>query len=507
MYDPRDVTQTLGDRSTYKPSSNAELIWAWWRTHPYGMKKPESSINWSRVAEQATICDQPVVGIEGTQPRYECAIAAQDRVDRGGIQSQIMLSCDGQLVFDDDGKTWMRVGHFYAPTLSLSRNRDIIAMETVEAQDGESETQGVVVRYIDPLSQYTLQPSAPWHNPNYYKPGEGNTFLTVDIPTISNHNQAMRVAKGLGMRSQPIQKVAPTVGLRGVRAMQERIVHLNYDNTFSGDYEIITPVEVDESGVFCSLGATPVDADRWRLLAGEEKSRPNSNSAAEALVLAPPSGVSIAYNNGRIEANFDSATRVDVYYQFQYIMQSAWTNTASDKWSSMSVDMETTLAYSGSVNQSIPQLVRWRAVSTGGAVTIWNDPLYLVNAVQDPVSQAIFNSFILEVTNGTVVVTIASGGTLTITSNTRRYTDGHADVSVNGASIATGLTAGAKRSVAYDDAGRVGGAVTYNVYVSDADARVSAANPYRHYVGYFTVPASGSSGGGGGGAGGGGPLP
>jgi hypothetical protein len=500
MYDPRDPTQILGDRSTYKPSSNSSLIWAWWRTHSYGMKKPENSINWSRVAEQASICDQSVVGIESTQPRYECAIAAQDNVDRGGIQSQIMLSCDGQLVFDDDGKAWMRVGYFYVPTLSLSRNRDIIAMETVEAQDGESETQGVVVRYIDPLSQYTLQPSAPWHNPNYYRPGEGNTFLTIDIPTISNHNQAMRVAKGLGMRSQPIQKVAPTVGLRGLRAMQERIVHVNYDNTFSGDYEIITPVEVDESGVFCSLGATPVDLDRWRLLAGEEKPRPNSESAGEALTLIAPSGVTISYNNGRIEADFSASSRVDVRYEFQYIAQSDWSDTDSDRWASMSVNMGTTFAYSGPVNQSIPQLVRWRAISTGGAFTAWNTPLYLVNAVEGPLSQAIYNSFILEVTNGTVVVTISSTGTLTITNHTRRYTDGYGDITVTGSTISTGLSAGDQRSISYDDPTRAGGAVTYNLHVSDSSARVSPASLYRHYCGYFVVPTTGSASGGGGGA-------
>jgi hypothetical protein len=55
MYDPRDETQTLGDRSTYKPSRNAALVWAWFRTHRYGRNKSESSINWDKVeGAQAT---------------------------------------------------------------------------------------------------------------------------------------------------------------------------------------------------------------------------------------------------------------------------------------------------------------------------------------------------------------------------------------------------------------------------------------------------------------------
>lgn len=372
MYDPRDETQVLGDRTTYKPSRNAEIVWAWWRTHPFGMRKPESEINWDRVAEQADICDQSVVGIESTQPRYECAIAARDDIERGNIQEQIMQSCDGQIVFDDDGKTWMRVGAYYTPTLRLSRNRDIITMESVEARDGQSETQGVVVRYIEPNAGYSLQPSAPWTNPDFYDPGQGNTFLTVDIPTISNHNQAMRVAKALGKRSQPLQKIAPTVGLRGLQAMQERIVNIVYDNTFAGDYEIATPVEVDESGMFCSLGMVPVDEDRWNLLTGEEKARPGSNDTQDSIVLPDGKGVSAAYNNGRIEATFDPLDRADIGFEFQYIITDG---IASGNWLDMRVDMDQLFAYSDAVSVGINYSVRHRTVSTGGVFTDWSDPI------------------------------------------------------------------------------------------------------------------------------------
>lgn len=381
MYDPRDETQVLGDRSTYKPSRNAEIMWAWWRTHPFGMRKSESEINWEQVAIQADICDQTVTGIEGDQPRYECAIAARDDVERGNVQEQIMQACDGQIVFDDDGKSWMRVGAYYTPTLTLSRNRDIITMESVEARDGQSETQGVVVRYIEPNAGYTLQPSAPWVNPEFYDPGQGNTFLTVDIPTISNHNQAMRVAKALGKRSQPLQKIAPTVGLRGLQAMQERVVNIVYDNTFAGDYEIATPVEVDESGMFCSLGLVPVDADRWTLLSGEEKPRPNANNTEESVVVSDGAGVSSTYNNGRIEAVFDAPNREDVTFEFQYIITD---EIPSANWLDMRVDMEQLFAYSDAVNVGANYSVRYRTVSAGGVFTDWSDPIE-VDATDVPI--------------------------------------------------------------------------------------------------------------------------
>lgn len=386
MYDPRDNTQILGNRATYKKSRNSALIWAWWRTHPFGREKAESDINWTRVGQQASICDETVVGIETTQKRYECAIGAQDSVDRSIVENQIMLSCDGQLVFDDDGRTWMNVGKYYAPNLSISRNRDIITMSSVEAQDGESETQGVVVRFIDHNANFAMQPSAAWYNPIYYVAGKGNTFLSIDIPTIFNHNQAMRVAKGIGLRSQPPHKLAPVVGLRGLRAMQERILNLDYDNQFAGDYELAAPVDVDESGVFCSLGLVPINADRWTLLAGEEKPRPNSTSSGGTGSLSLPTGVIIAYNNNRIEASFDPPLRDDVNYEFQYIKQSDWTGSDDDRWSNMSTDMDVFFAYSGVIDRSLPQYVRWRTVSNGGASTAWFDPPYLLNPQVDPLA-------------------------------------------------------------------------------------------------------------------------
>lgn len=388
MYDPRDPTQTLGDRTTYKPSRNSALMWAWWRTHPFGRGKPESEVNWARVAEQANICDQSVVGIESTQKRYECAIAAQDNVDRVSIEANILLSCDGQLVFGDDGKTWVRVGHYDAPTLALGRRRDIITMASLVAQDGESETQGVIVRYMDHNAAFSIQPSAAWYNPNYYVPGKGNTFLYVDVPTCFNHNQAMRLAKAIGMRSQPLHKIAPVVGLRGIRAMQERIIEIQYDNEFAGDYEIISPVDVDESGFFCSLNLVPMDAQRFDLQPGEEKPRPNSNSSAGGGSLSLPTGVTISYNNGRIESRFDTPLRDDVTYEFQWIAQSDYTGTVSDRWSDMTTDMDALFAYSGSVNQGQGQYIRWRTVTSGGSSTAWYDPPYALGAVSLPLGQA-----------------------------------------------------------------------------------------------------------------------
>jgi hypothetical protein len=365
VYDPRDTSQVLGNRSTYKTSRNAALIWAWFRTHPFGRDKDEGSVNWQRIGEQATLCDEVVAGIEGSQPRYEAGVSIVDSKRRVDAEKEILLACDGQIVFDEDGKSWVRVGHWYTPTLSFSRNRDIMAMSSMEAQDGESETQGVIVTYTEPSANYTTQPSAAWINPLYYDPLTTPKFLTVEIQACQNHNQAMRLAKGIGMRSQPRHKIGPTVNLRGLQARHERIVTLNYDNTFAGDYEIATPVELDGLGIFTGFGAVPIDESRWTLLAGEEQPKPVVDGTTGVVAYPAITGENVFLSDGAIRIDFPALPRADATYVAEYILTSAITGSQNDPWQPMSINQTT--ATSGLLLEGENYTVRYRYVTTAGS--------------------------------------------------------------------------------------------------------------------------------------------
>lgn len=355
-YDPRDGTQTLGDKTTYKFTRNPALIWAWWRTQTYGRSKSESNINWDRIAEQADICDQTVTGISGTHVRYQCGCAFPEDRDRGECEQSILATMDGEIVFDNDGRYWARAGYYYTPTVSLYRNRDIMAMESVEALNGESESQGVIVRYTDPDSKYTIQPSAAWINPLYYQPGTSATFLSVEIPEIQDHNQAMRIAKAIGLRQAPPHKLAPTTGLRGLKAVRERIVNLQYDNTFSGDYEVCTQVEIDSAGVLTQFGVVPVDADRWSLLAGEEKAKPVSTSTTFTPAFGSIGTVTYTYTDGRINASFTPSSNASKV-EFQYIKTA---DIGTDAWIDMTVQQFDGKAFTDQVTEGVSYSFRYR---------------------------------------------------------------------------------------------------------------------------------------------------
>ncbi len=369
MYDPRDPDQVLGNRSTYKPSRNAALVWAWFRTHPFGRGKPESAINWVKIAEQADICDEIVTGIEGDQPRYEAGVAIVDSKRRVDAEKEMLLACDGQIFFDEQGKSYILVGHYETPTLSFSRNRDIMAMSSVEAQDGESETQGVIVKYLDPDANFTVQPSAAWLNPLYYDPLTTPKFLTVDIQACQNHNQAMRLAKGIGMRSQPRHKLGPTVNLRGLRARQERIVEIRYDNTFDGIYEIATPVELDGAGIFTGFGAVPISPSRWTLLPGEEQPKPVVDGSDGAVSYPAITGESVYYSDGTIKIDFPAIPRDDASYVAEYIVTSEITGSDNEPWRPMSINVNA--AVSGAVQDGTDYTVRYRYVTASGRGPAW----------------------------------------------------------------------------------------------------------------------------------------
>lgn len=359
-YDPRTAT--------YAHTENTALIWAYFRTHPFGRGKPFDSINWDRIAEQADICDISVIGIDGTQRQYECWGAFAESKERNTAEQEILLAMDGVLTFDDDGKCWARAGYYYAPTLQLNRGRDIMAMESVEAQNGESETQGVIVRYNDPAANYTVQPAAPWKNPIYYVEGETPKYLNIDAQCIKNHNQAMRLAKSIGYRSQSVYKIQPITFLRGLKAQKERIFNLLYDNVFAGDHEIVTTVELDENGIFCSFGAVPVDENRWKLLAGEEQHKP---VYAEIDIDTTPvlaTGVIVAYDGAKFVIAFDPAPREDWNYIFQYRL------VGDPTWIDMFTNMVTSQSISGAVPQNQSYEFQYRTVTSQGKSTPFIDP-------------------------------------------------------------------------------------------------------------------------------------
>lgn len=89
-----------------------------------------------------------------------------------------------------------------------------------------------------------------------------------------------------------------------------------------------------------------------------------------------------------------------------------------------------------------------------------------------------------------LTISATSTPTIIISTHSRIYSD--RTVSVTGATLTGTWAAGSTQYIYYDDPARKGGAVTYRTTTVQGDAISSSTNPYRHYVGWVIIPASGT---------------
>lgn len=272
MYDPRNGAHNINNSTTWTASNgNSAIIWAWWRTTSYGRNRPMTEINWTEVAAAANLCDVTVLDLSSVPtPLYRCGIAFPDDMARQECEKAILETCDGYVAYDDAGAAYPVVGYYTAPSMSFTAGRDIISAQTLIIDDGEAAIDGVIVYYTEPALGYTRQPAAPWQNTQWYVSTAIPNYAQIDIPGCQNHNQAVRLAKANGRRIGAARKASLATTVKGLLARSERIISLTYDATFTGDYQIISPVEEDATGMAFGFTVVPVASDNWTLNAGEE---------------------------------------------------------------------------------------------------------------------------------------------------------------------------------------------------------------------------------------------
>lgn len=376
-YDPRAAAgHDINDASTWEGTNNLALLWARLRTHPRGFRHGLGDMAWSEIATRADVCDEVVLDKNDAEHfRYHGGISIADTTPRGEAHVQILLACDGQIFHTDDGKQYLEVGRYIAPTLTLTETRDIITMASSAANDGESETDGVVVKYRDADAAYDLQPCAAWKNPDFYEDGREPRYIEIDVPVIFDHNHAVRLAKIIGTRSQAPLRLQPVVGVRGILLENVTTATLDYTG-LEGVYEVATQLEEDASGQLFSAGLVPTSAARYVLAEGEEGDKPAvvepSDYSAE-LDYADNIDVTAVVVNAsgalttRLEATFDAAPRIDWRYEFQYRKEGDTT------FRPFYVIMDDQLAYSDTVEDGAVYELQTRTVTAGGTFNDWFD--------------------------------------------------------------------------------------------------------------------------------------
>lgn len=370
MYDPREVTHDIDDPTTWTASDgNAAIVAAWFRTSTYGRNRPMSEVAWDQVAIEADICDQTVLDRSGAPvPLYRVGYAFPDSKPRWECEQEILAAADAIPCYDDNGKWYPKVGYYTAPTLEITAERDILSVQTEITDDGETPVDGVVVYYLEPSLNYTRQPCAPWQNPDWYSASAIPNYHTEEILTCQNHNQAVRLAKAIGLRIGATRRASLVTTVKGVLASNERAIDLALDATFTGAHEIVSPVEQDPSGMACGFSVVPLPSDKWTLGVGEEGEPPVATPDVGLTdPLLAPSGVVLTTADGIIKATFTAPARDDRNFRFRYRIASS-----SDGYQYFSVNMDDLEAHSGPVTNGTTYEVSYQARTDAGRETAWS---------------------------------------------------------------------------------------------------------------------------------------
>lgn len=390
VYDPRNPAHDINDEATWTSTSNLELIHAWLRTHDFGYREPIDRIAWDRVAYWADVCDQPVTDRNGNvTPLYRGGLVIPDEKTRGEAQSEILAACDGQLLHDDEGRVYMMPGHYQAPTLTLSRNRSIFAVASTVADEKNEPLDGVIVSYIEPDHGYQ-KANAIWLNPARDTTGRAPRYLTYEALACHDYNQAIRLGKAVGDRTVASPRVGLTTNIAALLLSEDRFFTMTHP-VLGGDYEVYKNIEVDQSGVVCSVAGVRANPDRWTLLEGEEPQKPpieeitaidpDLPDVANLLIVAesvPGSGGAAA----RFVATFDVPTPVSRIAQIQF------KKPDDPSWSNMVTISEDGRGYSDVVSDGQPYQFQSRTLTTSGRAGEWFDYGTVVAAIADPVAPA-----------------------------------------------------------------------------------------------------------------------
>lgn len=219
VYDPRDASQVLGNRATYRYTTNAALIIADWCVDTDGLG---GEVDWDEVAFEADVSDQIVLDRNGSPlRRWQLCGTYSLNQPRETVRQAMAIACDAFFYDRSDGKIGFHVGRWIEPRVTI-RDEHIISIRIGEGQDGTDRPNAMSGIYTEPAAGYRQHASAA------YAIGDGETYSeeTFTAYWSPNHNQTVRVAKRVLRARRAQYDIQATLNLYGLALREERFLRL-----------------------------------------------------------------------------------------------------------------------------------------------------------------------------------------------------------------------------------------------------------------------------------------
>lgn len=318
VYDPRDNTQTLGVKSTYKWATNAALIIADWITSSDGYGQ---QVDWNEVADEADVADSFIRTRGNTWiPKWQLSGTYYFSQTREEVRKNLAIACDAWFYDRVDGKVGFKLGRWMEPAVTITPDH-INSIKLGEGQDGEIRNNALSIEYLEPAAGYRQYPSAAVT----IEDGQAYNQATTAAHWVPNHTQACAVAKRTLLAMRAETDVTMNLKLYGLLLMpadsgDKRTFRLEYPELgISGVYEL-ADWSLAPDGMSVNVTGRSTRQSDWAFDGLIDEPAPSTISDIEIIDdIADPQNVTLASPNpGELYVDFDPPPRSSLLMRVRY---------------------------------------------------------------------------------------------------------------------------------------------------------------------------------------------
>ncbi|WLB43011.1 phage tail protein [Bradyrhizobium ottawaense] len=240
VWDPRDVTQTEGDRASWKASPNPVLQLLDYLTEPDGGMGEERSIILPPAAlaqwmAEADLCDADV----GGRARYESAGFYQFDNSPENVITKILATCDGWLAEAGDGSLVLTVGVYREPSDPPLTEEHIVGFTVRKGQPDEETINQLDVTFTNPDAGYVTDQVDSIRDEDAISLTGGVRAKPLDLSWVQNAGQAAALGRRGMLRLNPKASGTFVTTLYGMRYLGKRWIKVQFPNLNGGDVSVV----------------------------------------------------------------------------------------------------------------------------------------------------------------------------------------------------------------------------------------------------------------------------
>lgn len=255
VWDPRDVTQTEGDPTTWKASPNPVLHLIDYLTCvDGGMGESRADIlPAASLAEwmvEASLCD---VDFGGGNVRYRSAGWYTFDVNPEDVINKILATCDGWLSETGDGALALTVGVYREPADPPLTEKHILGFSVDYGHADEQTVNQLDVSFTDPAQQYVTDQIDPVRDEDSISLSGVDRSKPLGLSWVQYPAQAVRLGRRALLRLNPAMTGTLVTTLYGMRYLGKRWVKIQYPY-IAGLQDCV--VEIQDKAEYDLLGGT-----------------------------------------------------------------------------------------------------------------------------------------------------------------------------------------------------------------------------------------------------------